>query len=272
MERIATVLVLVMLRGVLSVLPDRVFAAEQERLAALWFDLHNQAIPEGAQTDSGFGKVRNFDDFCRKALDTTNLWNIRQAGGTDPAINLQANGVVRITGDGTDGDIDQLNDMVIYRPTAGGPLMCEWRVIPRTSVADGEYFVGLTDEDAAETPIQVSTADVQTDSATDAVGFCYTGAGTANWKACAVKNNSSRTPVACNQGGVTTPVVGTYQIFKIVINVDGDADFYINGKLHARIDDAVTAATLLAPSIGQQTGGTARGIDADYRYVECGRV
>lgn len=223
-------------------------------------------------SDTSFGKVRNFDDFTRKALDTTNLWNIRQAGGTNPAITIAANGLVRITMDGTDGDIDQLNDQVIYRATAGGPLICEWRVIPRTSLADGETFIGLTDEDAAETPIQVSTADVQTDSASDAAGFCYTGAGTANWKACAVIANTSRTPVACNQGGATTPAVGTYQTFRIVINQDGDADFYIDGRWQARIDLAVTPGTLLAPSIGAQTGGTARGIDADYRYVECGRV
>ena len=223
-------------------------------------------------TDTSFGKVRAFDDFNRKALDTTNLWSIRQAGGTNAAINTQANGAVRITMDGTDADIDALTDMVLYRATAGGPLIVEWRIIPRTSVADGETFIGLTDEDAAETPIQVSTADVQTDSATDAAGFCYTGAGTANWKACAVKGDSSRTPVACNQGGVTTPAVGTYQTFRIVINADGDADYFINGLWQARIDLAVTAATLLAPSINAQTGGTARGIDADYRFVECGRV
>ena len=222
-------------------------------------------------TDTSFGKVRNFDDFCRKALDSTNLWNVRTAGGTTPAITLAANGLVRIVGDGTDGDIDQLNDMVIYRPSAGG-LIVEWRCIFRTSIADGEWFIGLTDEDAAETPIQVSTADAQTDAATDGAGFCYTGAGTANWKACSVINGTSRTPVACNQGGVTTPAVGTYQTFRIVLNVDGDADFYINGIWQARIDLAVTPGTLLAPSIGQQTGGTARGFDADYRYVGCGRV
>lgn len=223
-------------------------------------------------TDTSFGKVRAFDDFNRKALDTTNLWNIQQAGGTNPAINIQANGAVRITMDGTDADIDAVTDQVVYKATAGGPLVVEWRVIPRTSVADGETFIGLTDENAAETPIQVSTVDAQTDSATDAAGFCYTGAGTANWKACSVKADSSRTPVACNKGGVTTPVVGTYQTLRIVLNEDGDADYFINGIWQARIDLAVTATTLLAPTINVQTGGTARGIDADYRFVECGRV
>src|SRR3990167_8898408 len=150
--------------------------------------------------DTSFGKVRSFDDFTRKAVDTTNLWNANaDGGGTAFAINTQANGVVRGTGDGTDGDISNLIDNVIYRATAGGPLICEWRVKTITSVADGETFVGLTDATTDETPIQVSTADVQTDAATDAAGFCYTGAGTANWKACAVKADASGTPVACDQ-------------------------------------------------------------------------
>lgn len=224
-------------------------------------------------TDTSFGKVRNFDDFCRVAIDSTNLWNVNaDGGGTAFAINAQANGVVRGTSDGGDGDITNLIDSVIYRASAGGPLVVEWRAKAVTSLADGENFIGITDAITDETPIQVSTADAQTDAATDAAGFCYTGAGTANWKACSVKNGTSNTPVACNWGGATTPVVGTYQTFRIVINADGDADFYINGIWQARIDNSVTAGTLLTPHLGFETGGTARSWDADYRYIECGRV
>lgn len=224
-------------------------------------------------TDTSFGKVRSFDDFNRKAIDTTNLWNANaDAGGTAFAINTQVNGVVRGTGDGTDGDITNLIDNVIYRASAGGPLIVEWRAKAVTSLADGESFIGATDATTDENSIQVSTTDTQTDAASDAAGFCYTGAGTANWKACAVKADSSRTPVACNKGGATTPVVGTYQTFRIVINADGDVDYYINGIWQARIDDGVTAGTLLAPNVVFEDGGTARSWDADYRYVECGRV
>lgn len=224
-------------------------------------------------TDTSFGKVRSFDDFNRKAIDTTNLWNSNaDTGGTAFAINTQANGVVRGTGDGTDGDKTNLIDNVIYRATAGGPLICEWRVKAVTSLADGETFVGVTDATTDETPVQVSTTDAQTDAATDAAGFCYTGAGTANWKACSVKNDASQTPVACNKGGVTTPVVGTYQTLRVVINDDGDIDYYINGIWQAQIAAGITASVLLAPVVAFEDGGTARSIDADYRYVECGRV
>ena len=232
--------------------------------------------------DSSTGKVVLFDDFTRKAIDTTNQWTSNaDGGGTAFAINAQANGVVRGTGDGTDGDITSLLGTVIFKATAGGPLIFEARVKPVTSVADGETFIGLTDATTDENPIQVSTTDVQTDAATDAVGFTYTGAGTANWKAVAVKADSSRTPVACNQpyttdagvsSRVTTPVVGTYMTFKIVVNEDGDADFYINGSYQARIDSAVTAGTLLIPAVVQEEGGTARSTDVDFIRVESGRV
>lgn len=224
-------------------------------------------------TDTSFGKVRSFDDFNRKAIDTTNLWNTNaDTGGTAFAINTQANGVVRGTSDGTDGDITNLIDNVIYRASAGGPLICEWRVALITSTADGENFIGVTDATTDETPIQVDTSDVQTDSATDAAGFCYTGAGTANWKACSVKADSSKTPVACNKGGATTPVAATFQTFRLVINEDGDVEFMINGIVQANIQLGITAGTLLAPAVAFETGGTARSMDVDYRYVECGRV
>src|SRR3990167_11357211 len=113
--------------------------------------------------DSGFGKVRDFNVFLKKALDTTNIWNVNTGGGTTPAINLQANCVVRITSDGTDGDKDYMIDQVVYRGNANGPLIVEWRMKTVTSIADGETFVGATDATTDETPIQVSTTDVQSD-------------------------------------------------------------------------------------------------------------
>jgi len=224
-------------------------------------------------TDTSFGKVRSFDDFNRKAIDTTNLYTSNtDGGGTAFAIQTLANGVVRGTVDTDDNDITNLFGVVIYRPSAGGPLIFESRVKAVTSVADGETYIGLTDEVTDENPITLSTADVQTSGATNAAGFAYTGAGTANWKAVAVKGDADATPVACSKGGATTPVVGTYQTLRAVLNEDGDADYYINGIWQARIDNAVTAATLLCDAWAVQSGGTARSLDVDYKLVECGRV
>lgn len=232
--------------------------------------------------DTSFGKVRQFDDFNRVAIDTTNLWNANNdAGGTAFAINAQANGVVRGGVDTDDNDNTNLNGPVIYRPSAGGPLICEWRIKTVTSVADGETFVGMSDATTDELPIQVGTTDVQTDAASDAAGFCYTGAGTANWKACAVRADASGTPVACDNPRtdatgasvtVSTPVVGRYQTLRTVANEDGDVDFYIDGSWQARIDAAVTAGTLENQYLAFLSGTTARSVDVDYAYVSVGRV
>ena len=280
-NRMATLLVLSILRLLLAATPNRLFSDMKDRLAALWLDMMDVPVPAGGATDTSFGIVRDFDDFNHIALDTTNLWNVNtDAGGTNFAVNLQANGVVRGAVDGTDNDNTNMNGPVIYRADSGGPLICEWRVAPITSVADGENFVGMNDAITDELPIQVSTTDVQTDAGTDAVGFCYTGAGTANWKACGVDSDASRTPVVCNQGfvdatgassRVTTPVVGRFQTLKVVINEDGDADFHINGSWQATIANAVSPDVLLNQYLAFLSGGTIRSVDVDYAYVSCGR-
>lgn len=281
LNRMVTLIVLGALRLLLVVTPSHLFSDMKGRLAALWLDMLAIPVPAGGATDTAFGFVRNFDDFNRIAIDSTNLWNVNaDGGGTAFAINTQANGVVRGTVDTDDNDNTNMNGPVIYRSDSGGPLICEWRVAPITSVADGETFVGMSDATTDELPIQVSTTDAQTDAASDAVGFCYTGAGTANWKACGVDSDASRTPVACNRAfvdatgasvRVSTPVVGRFQTLKISINESGDADFYINGSWQATIENAVSPDVLLNQYLAFLSGGTGRSVDVDYAYVSCGR-
>ncbi len=226
-------------------------------------------------TDTSFGKVRYFDDFHRKVIDsaTASLYTVNaDTGGTAFAINEQHNGVIRGTGDGTDGDITNIFGPPIWRCDKGGPMTLEWRVTLITSIADGEQYIGWSDDDGTdENPITLSTADAITTNASNAVGFAYTGAGTASWKAVSVNGDADGTVTACNKGGATTPTVATFQTFKIVLNQDGDADYYIDGTWQAREDLAVSATTLLAPAVAQQDGGTARSTDIDYLYINAGR-
>lgn len=223
-------------------------------------------------TDSPKGKVRFFDDFFGKALDATNWWNTNSdSGGTAFAINLQQNGVIRGGVDGTDNDLTNLFGEVIWRADAGGPLTLEIRAKTVTSVANGETYIGFSDATTDENPLLVSTTDVLTSAADDAAGFMYTGGGTANWKVAGSKATADTAVYACNVGADNTPVVGTWQTFKIVINEDGDADFYINGIFQRRVDNAVTATTLLNVAVCVQSGGTARSLDIDYIEVTSGR-
>lgn len=223
-------------------------------------------------TDGAKGKLHFEDDFQRRAIDTTNVWySNSDTGGTAFAINVQHNGVIRGGVDTSDNDITNLFSDPMWRPDDGGPLTLEIRAKPVTSVADGETYIGFSDATTDENPITLSATDVQTSNASDAAGFAYTGAGTADWKRVAVENATSRTPSRCNVKGATTPAVGTWQVFKVVINEDGHADFYINGIFQGRIADAVTPTVLLNAAVAVQSGGTARSLDVDYVEVWAGR-
>ena len=273
--RLLTWQILWMIRWLLAMLPHRRFEAMQGRLAGLWLDMKNIPVYSGGATDTGFGTVRVFDDFERKAIDTTNLYTgNNDAGGTAFAINEQRNGVVRGAVDTDDNDITNLfKDPVIWRPNSGGPLTFETRCTLITSIANGETFLGMTDDDGTdENPITLSAADVQTSNATNAVGFAYTGGGTVDWKAVSVNAGAAGTPTRCNAGGATTPVATTWQTFRVVINQDGDADFYIDGRWHYREDAATAPATSLCPGWALQSGGAARSLDIDYVYLSVGRV
>ena len=221
--------------------------------------------------DTPKGMVHFFDDFLG---DTINLdlyvVNV-SSGGTAFAINAQHNGVARGTGDGTDGDITNLYCPPQYRADAGGPLTLEIRATLITSLANGEEYIGFSDAATDENPINVSTADVVTTTASNAVGFAFTGAGTADWKAVSVNGDADGTVTRCNVGGATTPVLTTWQTFKVVINADGDADYYIDGIFQVREDLAVSPTTLLNFFVAQQDGGAARSTDLDYIEVWAGR-
>ena len=227
-------------------------------------------------TDSPAGKVLFEDHFLGKVLDVTNWWTGRSdTGGTTPVILLRHGGVVQMGNDGTDGDITSLAGNVNFRANAGGGLTFEARVQLVTSIADGETFVGLSDDSATdEVPLTLTTTDTyETTPADSAVGFCYTGGGTADWKAAASNATANVTAVRCNNGGkVTTPVLTEYQTLKIVVNEDGDADFYINGAWHARLDAAIPAATLMCPHFDIVGGGTARSMYIDYVDIVAGRA
>lgn len=220
--------------------------------------------------DTSKGYVHFFDDFMGDTINLDLYVVNADGGGTAFAHNAQHNGVIRGTGDGTDGDITNIYSPPMWRADAGG-LTFEARVNFITSLADGETFIGLSDAATDENPIQVSTVDALTTTASNAVGFTYTGAGTANWKAVSVNGDADGTVITCNTGGVTTPVVGTWQTFKIHVNADGDADYYIDGVHQGTEALAVSASTLLNIFVAQEEGGTARSTDIDYFEVWAGR-
>jgi hypothetical protein len=219
--------------------------------------------------DTPKGYVHFFDDFIQDTINL-DLWTVNGDDGTAGAINVAHNGTFRMTGDGTDTDIENIYSAVQWRADAGG-FTVEIRATLVTSIADGETFIGISDASADEEPFSVSTTDVLTSTSSDGAGFCYTGAGTADWKAVSTNADADGTVTRYNVGGATTPVVGTYQTFKLAVNADGDVDFYIDGVWHYREDLAVAPTTLHNVFVSMVDGGTARSMDIDYIEVWAGR-
>jgi hypothetical protein len=231
-------------------------------------------------TDTNKGMVRLFDDFLGDTINLDLYTTNSDTGGTAFAVDVQVNGVIRGTVDTTDGDITNLFGADQWRPDSGGPLTIEVRAKGFTSLADGETYIGFSDAATDENPITLSTADAITTNASNVAGFAYTGAGTANWKAVSVNADADGSVITCNkihtkadgtQSAVTTPVVGEWQTFKVVINSEGDADFYINGSWQGTELLAVAPTTTLIPAVALQSGGTARSLDVDYIDVVSGR-
>lgn len=229
-----------------------------------------------ASTDTGFGAVRLFDDFLGDSYDTFQ-WAVPVANsGTAPAINVQTNGVIRNTvTNNSSNDLSTLVSEIIFKASAGGPLVMEARVALITSLSQF-LFVGLA---AAKPTTTATTIPMNTNggtfttNATDAVGFMYTGgsSGAAVWQCAGVKNGADTAITAA--ASRFNPVLTTFQTLRIVVNADGSASFYINGEIiKENLANAVTAGTLLCAVISNADDGAAASLDADYVYVCCGRA
>ena len=172
-------------------------------------------------------------------------------------------------------DLASLVGEIIYRSTAGGPLIFEARCALITSLLQFN-FLGLASAKPTTTattiPMNTNGGTLTTDAA-NAVGFMYTGGtdGAAVWQVGGTKANSDT--ALTSAAASYNPVLATFQTFRIVLNADGEASFYINGNIiKENLENAITAATLLTPVICVADDGAAASLDVDYVFVACGRV
>lgn len=222
-----------------------------------------------ATDGTSFGKVRLFDDFNRAVIDT-NRW---VAGSTNSAtafaINAQVNGVLR--GTVTNNSSNDLSDVYasLNYQAANGGIYFEARCAIITSLSQ-LIFIGLSDEATNERPIDYNGGTLTT-TATDAVGFYYAGGeASATWRYGGVKNGTDSAHAAAPARH--NPVAATFQTFRIVVNPDGAASFYINGDLiKENVASCVTAGTSLMPYFSITDDGAAGSLDVDYAFCESGR-
>ncbi len=216
-------------------------------------------------TDTGFGKVKFFDDFTDDTVDTF-VYDI-DTDRTAWTIAAATSGGIITCATTTNGDTEKIAGARNWKPSTMGAIIFEARVRLDTSLTQG-IFIGLSDDNTTdEVPIDLDGGTLTT-TATDAIGFVYDSQESTPWYMCSVANNVDG---AQTSTGVI-PVVDTFQTFRIVVELDGSATFYIDGKLVGSRDGAVTATVSLCPSIADLSSGTASGASMDYLYVEGGRV
>lgn len=232
------------------------------------------AGPHGKQHQFAGPSCASFwDDFDGNALSTR--WKLIE--GTDSATSDAAplsggiGGVLRITtGDaGTGLAADQIEVLEILQwKSEGGGLAFQTR-LKLSAITTCYGFMGFTDQAASlEAPIEsAASGDTITTNATDAVGFMFdTRMATDNWWLVGVANDVDATA----QNSALAPVADTYQTFRLEIDKDGNASFFINGApIGTKMSGAVTKSVALVPIItfGKTSVAASMTIDVDYAHV-----
>ncbi len=224
-------------------------------------------------TNTGFGKFKWFDDFEGYAIDTTNDVSVGADSGGSFAANAQSCGAGRLTTHSNSGDTTAVCRSLTWKAANGGIIM-EARLTNVTAITTRAIFVGLTDTIATSTtvefPISLSGSTFTT-TATDAVGFVYdTDATTDVWYCMGVKADTDATSVST----ATAPsAAATWDTLRVMVDADGNADFFVNGVFKGHVANAVTASVALTPIVVLETRSDAAVYaDVDYMYCEGGRV
>jgi len=112
-----------------------------------------------------------------------------------------------------------------------------------------------------------------TTTASDAAGIYMAGGETGyTWRCGGVAGDVDSTQTAAPSR--LTPVSGTYQTFRVVVNENGYGSFYINGEIIVEnVAGCLTKGTSVMPCLQIFEDAVASGtLTADYVYVSKGRV
>jgi hypothetical protein len=199
-------------------------------------------------------KRHSVDLFDRIALDTTNRWASYTTGATGATIAISEvqGGSCLLTTGTADEDTCHVAGAIIF--TADYEASVEWRV-KITDVSGTALFVGFSDaksEGNGTLPLDYGTAGLDTfrSTASNAVGFVIDADHATSSIMCAsCKANSDTTPVDTGIDWAD----GETKRLRVILDVDGNAIFLIDGDVVARIASAITDSTLLCPIVGAKT-------------------
>ena len=220
------------------------------------------------------GRTLIESDFMGAAIDPA-FAGTTENSGTAALLVAKGNGVVTLVTGTTSGNRSALTSG-LNQKAEDGSLVFSAIVMNLTSVATRATFIGLTDTVSLEMPIEISGTTLTT-SATDAVGFVYDTDATTDvvyiQGVAADVDTALLSAQRQNRGGATfVPTAGTYDEYRIEVNVDGDAYFYINGEYVGMQANAVTPTVLLTPIVIVEARTTAaQTVYADFVSCEAGR-
>ena len=219
-------------------------------------------------------RVVHFEDFMGDvAPSEVNYTEGTDTTTADGAIVALVNGVFRLTSGDSAGTVAadgaQLNTELNWKANQG-KLVFEARV-SIAEITTVSLFIGLTDTKALEAPFSLAGTTF-TSNATDAVGFLFdTEATTDTIRLVGVKTDVDAT--AQDSGKVF--VANTYKTFRVELNSDGAATFYIDGRqVGTLMAAALTTTVALTPVfiIRPQGAVAGRTMDIDYFMVAADRV
>lgn len=238
-------------------------------------------------TRTAFGKVELFDDFLLSADHTG--WNDNtENSGTAAQLANREDGYIELTTGTTSGNRSQITGERVWRAESGGPLIFEAGVVLISAITNKSVYVGFTDVTTIENPIEsAGSGDTLTTNASDAVGFSYdTDNATDVWFAVGVDSDTDAAgngPLAA-AFSARTPVAGTDQALRIVVNEDGRAEFFINGQQVHRgsningwdkqvyMTNAVSPDVNLCPTVlVEARANAAQSVYVDYIFCSKGR-
>ena len=219
------------------------------------------------------GRVGYSTDFTGGVIPTE-VTGLSENSGTAATVVGKVNGVVGLITGTSSGNRSQLVTGLNHKAD-DGTLIYVCTALNLTDVATRANFFGWTDTVSIENPIELSGVTI-TANATDAVGFVYDTAATTDViyiqgvkAGAATALKAATNPVT---GGTYTPVAGTYDEYRIEVNTDGDASFFINGEYVGTVEDAVTTSVLLTPTALVETRTTAAStVYVDWFEFESGR-
>jgi hypothetical protein len=206
------------------------------------------------------GRVKYMSHFTGPVIPTE-IGGVAENSGTAATVVGKVGGVVGLITGASDGNRSQIISGLNHK-AEDGSLDFTALVMNLTAITTRALFIGFTDTVAQENPIEINGTTI-TSNATDAVGFVYDTAATTDvWYIQGVKTDvDTALKAAVNPagGGTYVPVAGTYNEFRIIVNTDGLASFYIDGAFVGQVANTVSTTALLTPIVllETRTGGAA---------------